>query len=377
MAKKRQSGAASIFIVIFAALLLTTLTVGFIRLMLQNQQRSSNNDLSQSALDSALAGVEDAKRAIRTCIAGGADSAAACEALAANPDCKVIARSGVAGAVTDEETIVRSNTGTGEQFNQAYTCVNIAMATDDYLYTAQEDGAELIPLKATGDISNILIEWYTNDDAGVGNLATAPGVSSGLPTKANWGTYTPPLVRAQVIRPGESFDIASLDSSAASQTVFLRPGAVANGTTTPFQVDVSAAARARATDGTEHSNGTSSPMCSRNFANNGYACQVQLNLGDVIPVAQTNNAFLRLNTVYKGATVRVSLRSNTGAVQFDGVQPAVDATGRANTLFRRVEARLRIGDDFPYPNYAADVANSLCKNFSVNTDGAIASGCTP
>lgn len=378
MAKQQSTkrGAVSIFIVLFAALLLTILTVGFITLMLSEQNKAINNNLSQSAHDSALAGVEDAKRVLRACSTGNSE---ACAALAANDDCKVIARSGVVGStVADKETVIQSTSANGQEFNQAYTCVNINMETPDFLYESSEGQSLLVPLKAKGDVSRVVVEWFMQRDIGVG---VSPTIVSGttLPEKSSWGATTPPLMRAQIITPGQSFDLGSLNTSNASQTAFLRPSSLA-GNTTNLVVDMNPDARPRAVDSaTEYNNSVTPLSCSSSFANDAYSCRVELNLGRIISAADSQNAYIRLTTIYRGSSVRVSMKSaDNQPVYFDGAQPSVDSTGRASNLFRRVEARLQIGDDFPYPNYAADVVNDICKDFSVDTVKAYGSAtCTP
>ena len=146
-------------------------------------------------------------------------------------------------------------------------------------------------------------------------------------------------------------------------------------------IQVSQAAQPRATSGDgSYSNSVNTVVCSSNYANNGFSCSVTLDLADdqVISTGASNNALLRIDSLYKGANVRVTLHSQDGTeIKFDNVQPVVDSTGRASTLFRRVEARLRMGTDFPYPSYVADVQNNLCKNFSVDDTGVISAGCNP
>ena len=63
----KQSGAVAIFIVIFTSLTLLILTTGYMTLMVREQTQSNRTDISQSAYDSALVGVEDAKRVLAEC----------------------------------------------------------------------------------------------------------------------------------------------------------------------------------------------------------------------------------------------------------------------------------------------------------------------
>ena len=384
MANTYNKGAVSIFAVIFSTLLLTVLTVSFMGLMISAQQRAINNDLSQSAYDSALAGVEDAKRVVRACANDNDD---ACSALEAASDCQVVARAKVNGSVDQPETVIASNSSSGQSFDQAYTCVNIDMDSVDYLFEAQSGRAHIVPLRATQTIKKITIEWFTledNNNAPARTPTSSPASSTSLPPIASWNSSAPSLIRAQLITPGESFSLSSLDESSSSRTLFLRPANMSSGSTSGMptaNIQVSQAAQPRATSGDgSYSNSVSPVVCSSNYANNGFSCSVTLDLADdqVISTGASNNALLRVDSLYKGANVRVTLHSQDGSeIKFDDVQPVVDSTGRASTLFRRVEARLRMGTDFPYPSYVADVQNNLCKNFSVYDTGFISAGCNP
>lgn len=388
MASTYRPGAVSIFAVIFATLLLTVLTVGFIGLMISAQQRAINNDLSQSAYDAALAGVEDAKRVVRACASG---DNLACEELEKQGDCEVIARAGINGVVGTSETRIASSATTGEQFDQAYTCVNITMDSPSVELASNPGKTEVVSLRSVAPFQSVVLEWYASTDTGAG-LTAQPPTTSGydrLPKASgsgSWAAGAPPLLRAQIISPGESFSLSELDESDTSSTVFFRPSDMTqNGT--ERVVNVLKGTQARATEGGGAVNNSVVPVrCSSGFANsNLYSCRAVLRVGtrsdDVVSIDESQNALLRLDTMYAaGATsIKVSLRSDLGStVNFNGVQPVVDSTGRANDLFRRVRAHLGLGDSsFPYPTYAVDVANDLCKNFSVDIDGAHPGGCTP
>ena len=376
--KSQQLGAVSLFSVVFATLLLTVLVTGFIQLMVRDQRQATNNDLSQSAYDAALAGVEDAKRVVRSSQEGN-DQAS--DALGAPSDCMVIQRSGVVATSTDDSEVkVKSTNTNGVNFDQAYTCVNLAMDTPDYLYESREDKTQLIPLKSSNVFNQIAIEWYTREDSGSA-VVTRPtsGNDLSLPKYSDWGntssvpglpstSSSPPIMQAQVITPGDQIDLNSLNNT--GRTAFIRPLAV-NATASELSVDLKAGSPRVGEDNVASNSSPHAVTCTTRFSfNDEYSCRVVINIDEVSESA-SRNAFLRLSTIYSGAHVRVTLLNNGAKVSFNGVQPSVDSTGRTNNLFRRVEARLQLGDDFPYPEAAADISGDICKDFSVTDEKAI------
>ena len=149
-----KTGAASFYIVAFTTLLLSVIVVGFVTIILSEMARTANNDLSQSAYDSALAGVEDAKAAIlnyQSCIeqgytaeVPGSTGPVTCPEIIyymENPEysgCDTVAHilsrisKDESGEVLVEETTKSNGGGAKNNMQQAYTCVKINSILDDY-----------------------------------------------------------------------------------------------------------------------------------------------------------------------------------------------------------------------------------------------------
>lgn len=391
----RQSGAVSIFSVIIAMLLMSVVTISFIRIMTSDQNRATGNDLAQSAYDSAQAGVEDAKRALvwytEQCKISDAACSAAVNAINSSV-CNAGIRAGTGMGTGEGEIIVQQSTqvdasggSIDEALDQAYTCVTMQLATEDYVAPVPAFKSILVPLVADKEFKTVTIEWFTADDLPSRTtpvtLSSSSSPPKGLFTRANWGNARPSLLRTQFMQVGPQFTLLSFDTTTGSgqsnaNTVFLYPTTDGNRSAELIAHDI----RAQGDQEPGRGEATSTPLpteCKTAIAAGGYSCKIELSLPN--PVGASNRrdatAYLRLTPFYNATNVRVTLG---GGAKFYGVQPKVDATGRANNVFRRVEARVDLYDtSFPYPEAAVEVANSFCKDFGVTDTQYLAGSCTP
>lgn len=381
LGSKNQDGAVSIFIVIFTALFITIISVSFIRIMVQNQQQATSADLSQSAYDSAQAGVEDAKRLLveyqAQCVktpTPGPRCASLERLLRVELPCNTIQQAGIAGSIDDKEVVVKQGEN-DEALQQAYTCVKVAVETDDYIGGVNTGASRLVPLKGTGEFNQVVLEWYSQVDLqdasdGPGEKTVELSNDAQLPKLDEWSKNRPSLMRAQLIQFGPTFKLTDFDKlsdgSSNAHTLFLNPSNIGRDA-----VDFAEDTRL------SQSSGVLQPIsCDRSFststADKNFACRVVLTLPNAVGATDGNRtAYLRLDPVYNSLThFRVQLQKDNVPLKFKDVQPIVDSTGRANELFRRVQSRVELESDlFPYPESAIDITGSLCKTFLV-TDKA-------
>lgn len=380
--QNKQSGIAAIFTVVFFTLLISVIILSFIKIVTQDQQQATNSDLSNSAYDSAEAGVEDAKRALKQynmeCVelttpdtancakyTNGADTGALdgaqCNSFQSLTN--IVNPSNVSGS----EVKVATNS-TDDSLDQAYTCLKVELQTKDYERTLSGNDSDLIHLKTVNDaaFNEIHLNWFNKEDNKYPKVETLPTASGfNLPVNDGWPNDRPPILRAQIVavpRGAGQVDSQFIDNN--SRAVFMYPNqSGAN------PIDIAANDIGRRWP-------KSSPVsadCKENNAE--YACNVVIN--SFKPGNGGYDYYLRVTPIYNNATFQVQLFDTASAtpaepVLFDGVEPIVDSTGRANDVFRRVVSRVTFDDGGENVSGGSgfDITQGLCKAFSL-ADGYI------
>lgn len=250
---KTKRGAASFYIVAFSTLILVVVAVSFATVILSEITRTSNDDLSQSAYDSALAGIEDAKLAYtnyRKCKESGATSAEptgttlSCSDIIwwieddtdENNRCYMVGHIlGKVGELNINEVglggLEISSGSVERTTNQAYTCVKINTSAEDYRATLGPSNPIIVKNMATGDkgtmndIDKIRLSWYSvRSDAEdflkfsnfeYNNSAIGKGVTFG---GAGTPAATPPTMELQIIQTAETFSLSDFDKTYTNQT---------------------------------------------------------------------------------------------------------------------------------------------------------------
>ncbi len=370
--RSTKKGAASLYVVIFTTILFGVITLSFIRIILSETIQSSNDDLSRSAYDSALAGVEDAKIAVNKyyqCLTNPSNSA--CNKYTFDnvfggncEDFKL--KNKVLGVLESEVKIQESGTN-GNNTDQAYTCVIINNSVPDYRSTLSSDTrTRVIPLGVSSGeldkVQRVEFRWYSEiNGTDSKNLVPANDPKSDSFYNKN-NTTVPPVVSISLLRTGSQINIDDYNTAESGEysTMVLHPVS-GGGVSSISSGQIDAAGQAS----------VDNSAFKINCSHGEFACRVDLETNTPGFFKNGGNAFLIVSLPY-GETITdfvVTLYDkNDNPINFENVQISVDATGRANQLLRRVETRLDPSDTFfPYPEYEVTLGGSGDDSFSKNS----------
>ena len=345
-----KKGVASFYVVIFATILFGVITLSFVRIILSESGQSSNDDLSQSAYDSALVGVEDAKRAVNEyyeCINNGGD-ANSCGPLFGGDCDDFYLKKWLYPSAPDGEVLVEESTTNNS--NQAYTCVILSNTVPDYRSTLTADTpTRVVPIgigsTSLGDVKSIKFQWYSE----VNGTEFYNLNHNGHFNPKNTST-TPPTISLTLIQTDAQINLNDLNNSTSTRysTMVLLPSE--SGTNTISSGEIAAAGNSDA--------GTNDPFQIK-CEHNEFACEVNLT---GLNLTAGGNAMLVVSMPYGDLVTdfAVTLQKSDGSsINFENVQVSVDSTGRANQLLRRVETRLDPADIFfPYPQYEIELGGT-------------------
>ena len=235
--KMMKKGAASFYVVAFSTLILMIIATSFAAIIISEVTRTTNDDLSQSAYDSAMAGVEDAKLAYynyQNCmvqknngsLTEGSSLGEKCEEIFSSMnkkkdelDCDMVAR--MIGR-SDKGVVIEESNTVGNNMQQSYTCVTMTDTTEGYSSTlSQSDLIRVVKAKfedgtPAKKIGAVRLSWYSDQDVmnSGKNFNNYPDCGSNkvvFPTTISKPVSTPPTLSLAMVQTAQKFTMSDFD----------------------------------------------------------------------------------------------------------------------------------------------------------------------
>lgn len=330
-----HSGVVSLLTVMFFIVLVSVLGLGFLRLSIDEQAQTLNDDLSRSALSAARSGTEIAKKYLLDCKRG---DAAACAQINAATTCPGLVPVGgeVIGAAA---------------FEQRATCVLVDQTTETIVgRTTTGNNGDLYPLTSNQMRRGVTmtIKWHSPlpGEDGPANLGGLPAATANPPV-GSWPANRPGVMRITFFTFIPNNSTATGDGLA---TVYLK---LSGGGAAPTTI----------TPGSKFQNATARCVASTTD----YICQERIvlnHLPDPMPAGAV--VYAHIATEYRTAFYELGGEFGGAPVEFIGVQPEVDSTGLTSGTVRRVKTRLSYSSNGFYPRDSLATGEGICKDMFIS-----------
>jgi Tfp pilus assembly protein PilX len=331
-----ESGLVSLVVTVIIMVVLTLITLSFSQLMRHEETQALDRQLSTQAYYASESGINDTIKDFKAGVAMPPDGNTCYNAP--NP------------------SIVSGDS------NIAYKCIlvnknpnNLDFSSVD---TAQSILTKVQSADLTKNVDNIVISWQGTTST---NTPRPNALGTQLPTVANWGANTIGMVRVSIYPiPPAGANRATLNSLA--RTFFLYPTDSGGGGSVKLNLN--------GPGGSAELDGTIKPVdCT--FSGGPatdigpYKCNLSVDISNSGPTSYAGYSYyIRLKSIYSKTSVNIIANDkNGGGTQLNlaGAQVSIDATGAANNVKRRVNARLSQISEYSWPEFAIETTDNICK----------------
>jgi hypothetical protein len=336
---KNEHGMAAILITLVLMLTISLIVVAFARISRREQRQSLDRQLSTQAFYAAETGVNDAKTAIKN---GYTGTKTTCDT-----DTALNMAAGLPSGPSDTPNVLDSSSGI------AYTCLLVDPAPTSLVYgNLNPDAATIIPISTSAAIQSLNFSWQAADGGSSSKSSGCPSSTANFPDSTSWpvSNCDAGVLRVDITPTGGTLNRVGLMSG--TLTVFLYPQRNGITSTIPYVSNTGDSAGA-----------VVSAKCTKTGPN---ICNVSVSgLGGT-------NYYVRILSIYKSNTLTITAQGASSTLQLNGAQTAIDSTGKANDILRRISVRLNLASSGKgIPIGAVQSGNSICKRFAVGPGFAV------
>jgi len=329
--QKNQTGLVSIIVTMIIMVILSLIVIGFARITRREQRQALDRQLSTQAYYAAETGINDTIKAIKDKIVDPTvEYTKKCDAVINLPG-------------------FPSNKLDGT--NTSYTCLFVDPSPLSLEYNnIDTNSSRIVPITAKdgGTVDTISIGWQAKD--GKTDLTNCANPNpTNLPPNApapGWQCDIG-IMRVDLIPSASGLTRDNMVNN--SMTVYLYPSSnSAASVGIPYEKGFGTQGRIA---GVKCAAGTGPRFC--NF--------------EISGLGQTGY-MLRIKSIYKPSSATITANRAGAALELKGAQAIIDSTGKANDVLRRILVRVPLANfNAPYPEFAVQAVDTLCKRFAVAT----------
>lgn len=318
---------ASIMITMITMIVVSLIVLGFATISRREQGNTLDQQLSTQAFYAAESGVEDARTIIENDVKTN-------QPILPRTSCT--ANAGGATYATGSQMVLDA------AHNVSYSCLLVNPALTSAVYTGVGEQPTVVPIDATQTITQLDIAWSPTNNASPSAAACPASTAKTFSPSASWSCNYG-LLNVNLVPTSGGLTRAGLMSSTLS-SIFepLKAGGTAN---VSYSGNVGKA-------------NVTGVVCTSGA---GAQCTVK-----IIGMGGSDNVSLELSSLYQDSNITVSAYHGGTLLTTSG-QVAVDVTGNAGGVLRRIQVRIPTNNTSNLiPAYAFQSNAAVCKRYELD-----------